>query len=124
MEFAWETLARARRAQARLPRGRQSLKPEYKIELWLAVPHQRASSGRSRSTRRRSRPRTRQSATRLFGTDRWRAIYELRVAGAITRAEAREEYVNLMRWRLERDLGYRFTHPLELKNTRAARSTT
>ncbi len=23
-----------------------------------------------------------------------------------------------MRWRLERDLGYRWTHPLELRNTR------
>ena len=35
-------------------------------------------------------------------------------------AEAREEYVNLMRWRLERILGYRFTHPFELKNTKGS----
>jgi hypothetical protein len=40
------------------------------------------------------------------------------VADAISGADAREEYVNLMRWRLERELGYRFTHPFELKNTR------
>ena len=33
-------------------------------------------------------------------------------------AEAREKYVNLMRWRLESSLGYRFTHPFELRNLR------
>jgi hypothetical protein len=32
--------------------------------------------------------------------------------------EAKEEYVNLMRWRLSEGLGYQRTHALELKNTR------
>jgi hypothetical protein len=31
---------------------------------------------------------------------------------------AREEYVNLMRWRLQHVLGYRRTHPLEIFNER------
>jgi len=57
------------------------------------------------------------TATRLFGSDDWRAIYDARTKGEITPTEAREEYVNLMRWRLERGLGYRFTHAFELKNT-------
>ena len=40
------------------------------------------------------------------------------LAGTITPAEgAREEYVNLMRWRLQRVLGYGFAHPFELKNS-------
>ena len=33
-------------------------------------------------------------------------------------ADARDEYVNLMRWRLEQVLGYRWTHQLEIRNTR------
>jgi hypothetical protein len=37
---------------------------------------------------------------------------------AITPAEAREEYVNLMRWRLQTVLGYVWTHPLEVLNER------
>jgi hypothetical protein len=45
-------------------------------------------------------------------------IYDLRFEDRISGADAREGYVNLMRWRLERVLGYRWTHPLELKDTR------
>lgn len=59
-------------------------------------------------------------ATRLFGTDRWRAIYDLRRARKINGAQAKDEYVNLMRWLLEQQLGYRYTHPFELKNTGGA----
>ena len=59
-------------------------------------------------------------ATRLFGTVDWRRIYDRRVSNEITGAEARSEYVNLMRWRLEGALGYRFTHAFELKNTRGS----
>jgi three-Cys-motif partner protein len=56
--------------------------------------------------------------TRMYGTDQWTAIYRARVAGALSPADAREEYVNLMRWRLEEVLGYRRTHPLEIFNER------
>jgi three-Cys-motif partner protein len=56
--------------------------------------------------------------TSMFGTEQWRAIYEARVAEKLTPAEAREEYVNLMRWRLENVLGYQWTHPLDIKNER------
>jgi hypothetical protein len=44
-------------------------------------------------------------------------IYARRVEGTISAKDAKEEYVNLMRWRLSEDLGYQRTHPLELKNT-------
>lgn len=55
---------------------------------------------------------------RMYGTDQWRGIYDARLAGALTPGEAREEYVNLMRWRLENVLGYKWTHPLEIFNER------
>lgn len=56
--------------------------------------------------------------TRMFGTDAWERIYHARVANDLEPAEAREEYVNLVRWRLEQDLRYEWTHPLEVRNTR------
>ena len=43
-------------------------------------------------------------------------IYNARREAAISGSEARELYLNLMRWRLENELGYKWTHPLELKN--------
>jgi len=55
---------------------------------------------------------------RMYGTDQWRAIYEGRLTGALEPADAREEYVNLMRWRLQHVLGYKRTHPLEIFNER------
>jgi len=54
--------------------------------------------------------------TAMYGTEDWRVIYEMRLRGELTAAQAREEYVNLMRWRMEKLLGYRWTHPLEVKN--------
>jgi three-Cys-motif partner protein len=54
--------------------------------------------------------------TKMYGTEQWKVIYAARVAGDLTPAEARDEYVNLMRWRLERELGYKWTHPLEVFN--------
>ncbi len=55
---------------------------------------------------------------RMYGTGQWRAIYQARVAGGLEPAIAREEYVNLMRWRLQHVLGYKRTHPLEIFNER------
>jgi three-Cys-motif partner protein len=57
---------------------------------------------------------------RMYGTEQWRAIFEGKVAGDLTAGDAREEYVNLMRWRLETLLGYKFTHSLEIFNTGGA----
>lgn len=53
----------------------------------------------------------------LFGSAEWRQIYEARLSGVIGAAEAREQYLNFMRWRLESVLGYEWTHPLEICNT-------
>ncbi|MEX2551802.1 MAG: three-Cys-motif partner protein TcmP [Actinomycetota bacterium] len=53
--------------------------------------------------------------TAMYGSGDWRLIYNARVDEDIDPAEAREEYVNLMRWRLQETLGYRWTHPLEFR---------
>lgn len=118
MELAWATLD----ALANHKRGYRfagSTKPEYKVELWMLF----STSGIVRTLaldEAKVSDTDVARANRLFGTEEWRPIYELRLEGTMSAAEAREEYVNLMRWRLERVLGYSFTHPFELKNTKGS----
>jgi three-Cys-motif partner protein len=98
-------------------RSPSSPRPEYKVELWLLFPT--TSIGRTTSADRlRGLLVDEMSATRVFGTTSWQTIRDLRAAGHLTAEEAREEYVNLMRWRLEKTLGYRWTHPLEVRDLR------
>lgn len=105
MEVAWETLAA-------LAAHRDDQKT--KVELWLLFP----SAGLCRTLALRRRPSMRDvgRATRLFGTDQWKVIYTARALEHFSGAEARNEYVNLMRWRLETVLGYRWTHQWEVRN--------
>ena len=56
----------------------------------------------------------------MFGTDDWMLIGEARRNGVLDAATARREYTNLMRWRIENDLGYKRTHSIEVKNTSGA----
>ena len=53
---------------------------------------------------------------RFFGIDDWRYVYDARRRLTIEPSQARVEYLNLMRWRLEKVLGYRWTHPMEVRN--------
>ncbi len=64
------------------------------------------------------RPADANKLTRMYGSDQWWAIYEGRLRGDLAPADAREEYVNLMRWRMQTVLGYEWTHPLEVFNER------
>ena len=64
------------------------------------------------------RPEDEEAIDAVFGIGAWRAVYDSRLNESLSGHEAYEEYLNLMRWRLETELGYRWTHPLELKNTR------
>ena len=116
MEFEWHTLE-ALAAHKRGYRGASSTKREYKVELWLLFPTQGIVRTLALDAAK-VRPEDEDRATALFGTDAWRAIYARRVDGKLSAKDAKEEYVNLMRWRLSEDLGYNRTHPLELKNTR------
>jgi three-Cys-motif partner protein len=116
MELAWDTLV-ALADHKRGYRSVDSTKPEYKVELWMLFPTQ----GMVRTLALEEGKVTDADIARanpLFGCEAWRPIYDLRRAGTISAEEAREEYVNLMRWRVEQSLGYRFTHPFELKNTK------
>lgn len=54
----------------------------------------------------------------MFGTRYWRVIRRGRVDGLLAPADFRAELVNLMRWRLEKDLHYRTTLPLSFVNER------
>lgn len=114
MELAWDTLELL--AAHKTGYKKPGAGPEYKVELWLLFPTQ----GLIRTLAlddAKLLPSHEGGVTRLFGTDDWRFIYGPRRAGRLTAADAKEEYVNLMRWRLVHDLGYAKTHPFELKNT-------
>jgi three-Cys-motif partner protein len=116
MEFEWRTLE-ALAAHKRGYRSLSSSKREYKVELWLLFPTQGIVRTLALEADR-VMPEHEIRATSLFGTEAWRAIYNRRVEDKLSARDAKEEYVNLMRWRLSEDLGYHRTHPLELKNTR------
>lgn len=116
MELAWTAL-RALSDHKRGYRPAGSGKREFKVEMWMLFP----SGGLIRTLAldpEKLREADAHRATRLFGTDGWRPIYEARRANEIGGSTARDGYVNLMRWRLERDLKYEWTHPLEIKNMR------
>lgn len=91
-------------------------KVKTKTELWLLL-----AAGmfiRNLPVDGQVRPEHAAKLTRMYGKEQWQAIYQARVDGALSAAAAREDYVNLMRWRLEHVLGYRWTHPLEIFNER------
>lgn len=55
--------------------------------------------------------------TKMLGTDEWHDIVEARRRQLLSAPEARAEWVNLMRWRLQNDLGYAESHAFTMKNT-------
>jgi three-Cys-motif partner protein len=116
MELEWRTL----KALADHKRGyRKAIKekPEYKVEMWMLFP----TSGIIRTLALDQAKVTAGDfarATRLYGSEEWKPIYELRKEEKLSAAEARDEYVNLMRWRLERALRYRAAHSFELRNSK------
>jgi three-Cys-motif partner protein len=86
-----------------------------KVELWMLFPEPmfvrflRTDGGEVEPDHARR-------ITVMYGTDEWLRIYEARLSGRLAPAEARSEYVNLMRWRLQTLLGYAWTHALEVHN--------
>ena len=86
-----------------------------KVEQWILLPEPALARvlGLQGASGRRSADRL----DRLYGTQDWVAIHQLRRQGAITPEEMRAEFVNLLRWRLERHLKYRTTHALQIVNT-------
>jgi three-Cys-motif partner protein len=114
MELSWETIEALANHKIGY-RAVSSTKPEFKVELWMLFPSMGLIRTLARDETKMSKA-DEERATRLLGDESWRAIYAARVREEIDGATAREEYVNLMRYRLEQDLGYRWTHSLEIKN--------
>jgi len=86
-----------------------------KVELWLLLPVDlfvRTLPVDGGHVREADASRI----SRMYGTEDWRYIYDARLRGALAASDARDEYVNLMRFRLERRLGYSWTHPFEVAN--------
>ena len=104
--LAWETLGKL----AAFKHGRK-----YKVELWLlfygsAIPRLAGLKDSAQEA----------SISRFFGSNEWVDIAKARNLGALNAEQARYEYTNLMRWRLEKVLRYKHTHTLEVKNTSGA----
>ncbi len=104
--YQWTTLEKLAR--------HKGVKAKTKVELWILFPdplfmRMLPKSGELRTS-------DNETITAMYGTPQWHAIFTARLTEQITPKEAREEYVNLMRWRLERVLGYRSTHQLEIYN--------
>jgi three-Cys-motif partner protein len=52
---------------------------------------------------------------RMYGTNAWRHIYEARRDDRLDAEGWRREMVNLLRWRLEKDLGYKHTARIPMR---------
>ena len=106
-EVRWSTLQQI----ARFKRSETS-----KAELWLLFAHSMLPRGLA-SDDVEAVERFSQRITAMYGTDRWRDPYRGRQLGIMGARELREQLLNLMRWRIEKELGYRATHAFEMKNT-------
>ena len=60
----------------------------------------------------------REQVDRLYGGGEWRQILRALDQRKITASEYRKQMVNLMRWKLEHELGYAITHriPMQMQN--------
>ena len=83
-----------------------------KVEQWILMPE--PAIARVLGVRGK---RSAERLDQMFGSKDWIPIHRRRRAGAIKAQEMRGEFVNLYRWRLENELGYKTTHALQIVNT-------
>lgn len=100
-ELLWETMA----AIADFRRGKT------KAEQWILCSPTMIFRGVSGSNGDLFASRV----DRMYGTDVWRHIYEERRSERIEAETWRREMVNLLRWRLETELGYKHTARIPMK---------
>jgi hypothetical protein len=86
------------------------------VELWLYFGHALLPRG-LQFTGTEPDPTYAHRVDRMFGTPQWRELWCARQDGVLNAEQFRAELVNLMRWRLEKELGYATTIPLEFTNT-------
>lgn len=92
LDVAWATLER-------LSRWR---KGKTKVEMWILLPEPAMERVLGLDGGSSSMPAER--LTTLYGSEDWQPIHERRRAGEYTPEQARAEYVNLLRWRLQHEL--------------------
>lgn len=107
LQVAWATLER-------LSRWRRDASRKRKVELWILLPE--PALARVLGLRGVRGETSAASLTRLYGSDAWIAIHQRCRSGELSPEQTRAEFVNLLRWRLTHDLGYRTTHALTLGN--------
>lgn len=105
-EVSWETL--------KLLSEWRLNKRGFKTELWLYFGHGLLPRGLTMADE--PDPVYAAKVDAMFGTEQWRELWNARRDEVIDPAQFRAELVNLMRWRLERHLGYKTTLPLEFTN--------
>lgn len=89
---------------------------QTKIELFMLLASPQIVRVVNNSLDPHDLKRAGQQITDLFGSVEWRPIIDGRQSGALDAERTRDELTNLMRWRLEKTLGYGFTHTLRLTN--------
>lgn len=110
-EVEWSTLEKL--AAFKKPRRDGT---RYRVELWLLLAHGMLPRGLSASDYDTWEAFVAR-VDALYGSRDWEPIYTAWAEETLAPADFRSELVNLMRWRLERVLGYASTHTFEMKNT-------
>ena len=106
LDVAWTTLTQ-------LSTWRRSMRSR-KVELWILFPEPALSRVLGlKGVRGES---SAQRLTWIYGSDDWVAIHQRRVSGEFSPERTRAEFVNLYRWRIQKELGYKTTHALQLGN--------
>jgi three-Cys-motif partner protein len=93
------------------------LSGQYKVELFLLMPSPQVVRIAHEKLDPEALRHAEEQITDLFGTSIWRPILAARRSGLLDPEQTRDELTNLMRWRLEKNLEYRYTHAARLTNT-------
>ncbi|ANO17388.1 Uncharacterised protein [Mycobacteroides abscessus subsp. abscessus] len=101
-EIHWDTIEK-------LARFRQN-KNNWKTELWILM----SPAMIARGVRGTNAEEFERQVSLLYGGDDWLRIKRALHSRTITAGQYRQEMVNLMRYRLETDLGYQFTHRIPM----------
>lgn len=101
-EIHWKTIEK-------VARFRQN-KNGWKTELWMLM----SPAMIARGVRGTNSEEFEERVSQLYGGEDWRRVMHALRSRRITADQYRREMVNLMRYRLENDLGYRYTHRIPM----------
>ena len=100
-EIQWSTLVKL----AAFKSGKR------KVELWILMSPTMIAKGVAGTNGTAFARRV----DALYGTSDWRRIQSAREKAQVTAEQYRDEMVNLLRWRLERELGYQLTARIPMR---------